>query len=163
MLWAWWFLKQIQCSLTCQHLFSAGQQVFAPAKKEPPPKKIHFSHGKDSDLPSSKSSALKAHRWQSNHYKAWTESRDDPVFPWTNRVISTFRVESQQGGEIATLGGLISVRVCEAMKRGGKPSPVGKGTNGRAITEISRGQVAFSSPSKALGENQARHKGQALC
>lgn len=53
----------------------------------------------------------------------WGAKEEELVSPQTNRVISTFRGSPSKG---VALWSLISVRVSEAMKCGGKPKPWGR-------------------------------------
>lgn len=164
---------------TCVISKSAGVCLVCPYKTSP----ALFSHQRH--WPTVKvqpSSALKAvkviqvgHKWQSNHYKVRTESgggggadarEEELVSPQTNRVISTFRGSPSKGSALWEFDLSESVWSHEMW---GQTQTMGKSTNGRAITGLQaelhfkRGQMAFSSWLKALGNSDVMHKGQALC
>lgn len=163
------------CSLTCQHLCHQVSRCLPrlfPTKQDQ-----HYSPTEHTDLqwkfnhpPSFK--AVKVvqvgHKWQSNHYKVRVEQgeEEEQVSLQTNRVISTFWGSPSEGSPLWEFDLSESVWSREMW---GQTQTMGKGTNGRAITGLQaelhfkRGQMAFSSPLKALGKSDVMHKGQALC
>lgn len=155
----------------------ASWQVFAPSvlyKARP----ALFSHKRHwPTVKVQQSSTLKAvkvahvvHKWQSNHYKVRMSlgggvREEELVSPQTNRVISTFRGSPSKGSALSEFDLSESVWSHEMW---GQTQTMGKGTNGRTITGLQaefhfkRGQMAFSSPLKALCESDVMHKGRAL-
>lgn len=154
-------------SLTCQHLChqqgSRCRPRLFPTKQDP-----RYSPTKDTDLQRKFNRAppfrpLRSYNWQSNHYKVRTfgggggggrKRRRAGFSPRQTRSLALSEGVPAGGQDF---GSLISVRVSEAVKCGGQTQTMGKGTNGRAITELQaelhfkRGQMAFSSLPKALG------------
>lgn len=120
------------CSLTCQHLCHQVSRclprLFLTKQDQ------HYSPTEDTDLqwkfnhpPPSK--AVKViqvgHKWQSNHYKVRVEKggrKSRFLFRQTGSLALSEGVPARG----LHFGSLISVRVSEAVKCGGKPKPWGR-------------------------------------